>query len=96
MIAAVAVLAIAIGAAAGSVLLVSRVAAVGAGSAYVPASAPLYFEMRLEASDAQDGALREMLGHFPPIEGIDLDLPLYGQMAERLDELLAEGGADVS
>jgi hypothetical protein len=96
VIAVVAVLAIAIGAAAGSVLLVSRAAAVGAGSSYVPASAPLYFEMRLEASDAQDGALREMLGHFPPIEGIDLDLPLYGQMAERIDELLAEEGADVS
>ena len=96
VIAVVAVLAVAIGAAAGSVLLVSRAAAVGAGSSYVPASAPLYFEMRLEASDAQDGALREMLGHFPPSERIDLDLSLYGQMAERLDELLAEEGADVS
>ena len=96
VIAAVAVLAVAIGLAAGSVLLVSRAAAVGAGSSYVPASAPLYFEMRLEASDAQDGALREMLGHFPPIEGIDLDLPLYGQFADRLDDLLAKEGADVS
>jgi len=96
VIAAVAVLAVAIGVAAGSVLLVSRTAAVGAGSSYVPASAPFYFEMRLEASEAQDGALREMLGHFPPIEGIDLDRPLYDQIAVRLDELLADEGAGVT
>ncbi len=96
VIAAVAVLAVAIGVAAGSVLLVSRTAAVGAGSSYVPASAPFYFEMRLEASEAQDGALREMLGHFPSIEGIDLDRPLYDQIAIRIDELLADEGAAVT
>jgi hypothetical protein len=96
VIAAVGVLAVAIGVAAGTVLLVSRTAAVGAGSSYVPASAPFYFEMRLEASEAQDGALREMLGHFPPIEGIDLDRPLYDQIAVRIDELLADEGAGVT
>ena len=92
----VAVLAIAIGIAAGSFLLTNRVAAIGAGAAYVPADAPFYFEMRLEPSAAQDGALRELLGRFPSIEGVDLDQPLYAQMTERLDEMLAAEGAGVS
>ena len=96
VIGAVGVLAVAIGVAAGSFLIATRTAAVGAGASYVPATAPFYFEMRLEPSAAQDGALRELLGHFPAIEGVDLDRPLYAQMAERLDQLLADEGAAVS
>ena len=92
----VGLLAVAIGVAAGSFLLTSRAAAVGSGAAYVPADAPFYFELRLEPSAAQDTALRELLGRFPPIEGLDLDRPLYAQMVERLDEMLAEEGAGVS
>lgn len=92
----VGVLAIAIGVAAGNFLLNARAAAVGSGAAYVPADAPVYIEMRLEPSPAQDIALRDLLGHFPPIEGVDLDEPLYAQMIERLDEMLAEEGASVS
>ena len=92
----VAVLAIAIGVAAGGFLLTNRAAAIGAGAAYVPADAPFYFEMRLDPSTAQDGALRELLGRFPAIEGVDLDQPLYAQMAERLDEMLAAEGTGVS
>ena len=83
VIGAVGVLAVAIGIAAGSFLIATRTAAVGGGASYVPASAPFYFEMRLDPSAAQDGALRELLGHFPAIEGVDLDRPLYEQMTAR-------------
>jgi hypothetical protein len=96
VIAFVAVLAVGIGVAAGSFLLSARSTAVGAGAAYVPADAPFYIEVRLVPSGAQDAALRELLGRFPPIEGVDLAQPLYQQLAERLDELLVEEGADVS
>lgn len=93
----VAVLAAGIGLALGGFLLTNRSAGVvGGGAEYVPASAPFYFEMRLEPSTDQDGALRELLGRFPEIEGVDLDRPLYEQMTERLDEMLADEDADVS
>lgn len=89
-------LAVGIGVAAGSFLLTARAAAVGSGAAYVPADAPLYFEMRLEPSEAQDAALRDVLAHFPPIEDVDLDRPLYAQMTEKIDEMLLAEGAGVS
>ena len=92
VIGAVGILAVGIGIAAGSFLLNTRSAAVGAGAAYVPADAPFYVEMRLEPSAEQDAALRELLGRFPPIEGVDLDQPLYTQMVERIDEMLAAEG----
>ena len=92
----VGLLAVGIGVAAGSFLLTARAAAVGSGAAYVPADAPFYLEMRLEPSEAQDGALRELLAHFPPIEGVDLARPLYAQMTERIDEMLVAEGAGVS
>ena len=92
----VAALAVGIGVAAGSFLLTARAAAVGSGAAYVPADAPFYFEMRLEPSEAQDQALRDVLAHFPPIEGVDLDRPLYSQMTEKIDEMLLAEGAGVS
>ncbi|MGH2386180.1 MAG: DUF3352 domain-containing protein, partial [Candidatus Limnocylindria bacterium] len=92
----VGVLAVAIGVAAGSFLLTSRAATIGSGAAYVPAEAPFYVEMRLEPSVAQDESLRELLGHFPPIEGVDLDEALYAQMIERLDAMLAEEGVGIS
>jgi hypothetical protein len=92
----VAVLAVGIGVAAGAFLLNARSAGAGAGAAYVPADAPIYLELRLVPSDAQDGALRDLLGRFPPIEGIDLGQPLQPQLAAKLDEMLAEEGAGVS
>ena len=92
----VGVLAVAIGVAAGSFLLTSRAAVIGSGAAYVPAEAPFYVEVRLEPSVAQDESLRELLGLFPPIEGVDLDEPLYAQMIERLDAMLAEEGVGIS
>lgn len=92
----VGVLAVAIGVAAGSFLLTTRSVAVGSGAAYVPADAPFYVEMRLEPSAAQDGALRELLGHFPPIDGVDLGEPLHAQLVERLDAVLATEGIGLS
>ena len=94
VVAVVAALAVAIGVAASGFLTGQR--AVGGGAAYVPADAPFFAELRLEASDAQDAALREFLGHFPAIEGIDLEQPLYGQLGTRIDEMLAEEGAGVT
>lgn len=93
--AAVGTLAVGIGIAAGSFLLSTRTD-LGAGSAYVPASAPFYFEVRLEPSAAQDAALRELLGHFPSIDGVDLDRPLHDQLVEHLDQMLAAEDVDVS
>ena len=92
----VGVLAVAIGIAAGSFLLSARTAALGGGASYVPASAPFYFEMRLEPSAAQDAALRELLGRFPPIDGVDLARPLYEQLTETLDETLSAQSNSIS
>lgn len=85
----VAVLAVGIGTAAGAFLLNSRVSGAGDAATYVAADAPMYFELRLEPSAGQDTALRELLGRFPPIEGLDLDRPLYDQLGEAIDEQLA-------
>lgn len=70
--------------------------ALGAGASYVPADAPFYVEMRLEPSAAQDEALRELLGHFPAIDGLDPDEPIFGQLTEHLDGMLNEEGAGIS
>ncbi|HEX7195319.1 MAG TPA: DUF3352 domain-containing protein, partial [Candidatus Limnocylindria bacterium] len=96
VIGVVGLLAVGIGAAAGSFLLTARTPGVGSAAAYVPATAPLYVEMRIEPSTAQDAELRELLGRFPPIEGVDLEQALHGQVVERIDALLAEEDAGVS
>ena len=95
-IAVVGALAIGIGITLGSFLLNARASALGSAAGYVPAAAPFYVELRVEPSADQDAALREFLGHFPPIEGLDLDRPLVDQMAEHLDEALASEGAEIS
>jgi len=96
IIGVVGILAVAIGVAAGSFFLTARSAALGGGASYVPASAPFYFEMRLEPSAAQDAELREFLGRFPPIEDVDLARPLYEQLTEKLDETLSTEGSGIS
>ena len=96
IVVAVAALALGIGVTLGSFLLTTRAAAFGSAASYVPASAPFYVEIRVEPSAAQDAALREFLGHFPPIEGLDLDEPLVDQLTAHFDEALAAEGADVS
>jgi Protein of unknown function (DUF3352) len=95
-IALVAALAVGIGAALGAFLLDGRGAGIGTAGSYVPDDAALYVEARLEPSADQDAALRELLGRFPPIDGIDLDGPLAESLAARMDELLAGEGAAVS
>ena len=92
----VALLAVGIGIVLGAVILQSRAATMGSGASYVPATAPLYVEVRLEPSEAQDAALRELLGRFPEIEGVDLSQPLYGQLTAKIDESLAAEGAELS
>jgi Protein of unknown function (DUF3352) len=94
VIGVVAALAVGIGLAVSGFLVSQR--AVGGGAAYVPADAPFFVELRLEPSESQDAALRELLGHFPPIEAIDLEQPLYGQLGPWVDDMLASEGADVS
>jgi hypothetical protein len=86
----VAALSVGIGLAAGSFLLESRATgALGSSANYVPADAPIYVELRLQPSADQDAALRELLGRFPAIDGVDLDRPLYEQLVEMIDEQLA-------
>ena len=87
----VGVLSVGIGVALGGFLLDTRSSgAIGSAATYVPGDAPFYVEMRIEPSAEQDAALRQFLGHFPPIEGIDLGRPLYDQLGELIDEKLAE------
>ena len=95
-IGAVAALAVAAGAVAGAFLMNGEQAGLGSGASYVPGDAPFYVEVRVVPSDAQDAALREFLGHFPPIEGIDLGQPLSEQMVEHLDEMLAADGVNLT
>lgn len=85
----VAVLAVGIGTAAGAFLLNGRASGAGAAATYVAADAPMYIELRLDPSEGQDAALRDFLGRFPAIEGLDLDRPLYDQLSEVIDEQLA-------
>jgi hypothetical protein len=96
VIGVVAALAVGIGVVLGSGMLQSRATLIGSGASYVPATAPFYAEVRLEPSEAQDAALREFLGHFPEVEGIDLSQPLYAQLTAKLDEAIAEEGTDLS
>ncbi len=89
VMAVVAALAVGIGVAAGGFFLTNQVAGAGSAASYVRADAPLYLEMRLEASQSQDAAMRELLGRFPPISGLDLDRQLFAQLGELVDEELA-------
>lgn len=95
VISVVGVLGVGIGLVAGTFMLGPRTAALGAASSYVPATAPLYLELRLEPSPEQDAALRSFVGHFP-VEEIDLERPLYAQLVELIDDVLLEEGVDVS
>lgn len=94
VIGSVAILAVGIGVAAGSFMLTSRGSGMGTAAGYVPASAPFYVEARIEPSAEQDAALRELLGRFPPIEGVDLDRPLHDQLVEMIDKAIAEEDVD--
>ena len=88
----VAVLSAGIGVAVGGFLLDARAGSLGGSAAYVPASAPFYLELRLEPSAEQDASIRELLGQFPAIQGVDLARPLHEQLVELIDEKLAAHG----
>lgn len=94
-IAAVALLAAGIGVAAGAFLLGNRTA-LGPAAAYVPGDTPLYLELRVTPSDAQDAALRQVLERFGPIDGLDTTRPLHDQLTERLDEMLAAENVELT
>ena len=89
----VAVLSAGMGVALGGFLMEARGGALGTAAGYVPADAPFFVELRLQPSTSQDAALRELLGRFPAIEGVDLDRPLYDQFVELVDE---EAAAEVA
>lgn len=89
VIAAVAILAIAMGAVAGAFLVGGRNAGAGAGPAatYVPADAVMYFEARLDLPGDQRAMARAVLDRFEPI---DTDTLLGVGLADWLDQQLAK------
>jgi len=96
VIAFVGLLAVAIGLVAAAFLMGPRAPGVGPAAEYVPSDAVMYVEIRLEPSTGQDAALRELIGRFPAIEGLDPDRPLFDQLTEKVDEALAAEGEDFS
>ena len=88
----VALLSVGIGAALGAYLLNGPGAGLGTGASYVPADAAMYVEVRVIPSAEQDAALRDVLGRFPPIEGLDLDRPLGETLPELLDDFMGMAG----
>ena len=89
VIALVGVLAVGIGATAGAFLFTDRAAGAGEAAGYVPATAPMYMELRLDPGAAQDQALRELLARFPEIDGVDLTRPLFEQLGGAIDDKIA-------
>lgn len=90
IIGVVVILAIAIGAVLGSVLVARGGAALGRAAEYVPADAVMYMEARLDLPGAQRENLRAILERFP---SADADAVLSEALAETLDDALASGGA---
>lgn len=90
IIAVVVVLAVAIGAVLGSVLMARAGAALGRGADYAPADTVVYLEARLDLPGAQRQNLRSILERFP---GADADAVLTDALAATLDDALASGGA---
>ncbi len=87
VVAAVAMLAVAIGGVAGAFLVGGRAGA-GAGSAasYVSADAAMYIELRLDLPGDQRALARQVLDRFEPI---DTDTLLGAKLADWLDQKLA-------
>jgi hypothetical protein len=89
IIGSVVVLAGAIGAVLGSVLVSGGGAAgLAPAAAYAPADAVLYAEVRLDLPGAQRANLRALLERFP---AADADAVLTDALADTLDDALAEG-----
>ncbi|MGH2456054.1 MAG: DUF3352 domain-containing protein [Candidatus Limnocylindria bacterium] len=88
VIGAVVLLAAAIGAVLGVMVVPARGAGLGPSAAYVPADTVIYLEARLDLPGAQRDNLRAILDRFP---ALDADLILSATLADTLDDLLAEG-----
>jgi hypothetical protein len=88
VVAAVAMLAVAIGGVAGAFLVGGRSSGAGAGAAasYVPADAVMYMELRLDLPGDQREKLRQVLDRFEPI---DADTLLGAKLGEWLDDKLS-------
>lgn len=88
VVAAVAILAVAMGGVAGAFLINGRGAGAGAGAAasYVPADAVMYMELRLDLPGDQREMLRQVLDRFEPI---DTDTLLGAKLGDWLDDKLA-------
>ena len=83
VVAAVVLLAAALGVVAGLTLNGSRSAGSAAAAGYVPADATMYYEIHLDLPGNQRANLRTFLGHFP---GIDPDKYLTDEIDKQLDQ----------
>ncbi len=90
VIAVVVVLAVAIGAVLGSVLVTRAGASLGRAADYVPGDTVMYVEARFDLPGAQRANLRALLERFP---SADADAILTDALAATLDDALASGGA---
>lgn len=82
IVAAVVVLAAAIGVVAGLTLNGTRSAGSGGAAGYVPANATIYYELRLDLPGDQRANLRSFLGHVP---GVNADAYLTDEIDRQLD-----------
>ena len=88
-VAGVVLLASGIGVVLGVNLTGGRGAGLGASAGYVPASAPLYLEARLDLPGAQRANLRALIERFPEA---DADALLSDALATTLDDALMGSG----
>ncbi len=90
VIAAVAVLAAAIGLVFGLSVMAGRGSSLAPAAAYVPSGSLMYMEADLSLAPSQQDALRAILARFP---GTDPDAVTGDGLAETLDDALAQGDA---
>jgi len=93
VIAAVVLLAVAIGAVLGVTLSGRASAGLSAAAGYAPADTAMYLEANLELPDAQRANLRGLIQRFP---GVDADQVLGSALADTLDEALSGAPFDYS
>ena len=90
VIAAVAVLAAAIGLVLGLSVMQGRGSSLAPAASYVPSGSLMYVEADLSLSTSQQDALRAILARFP---GTDPDVATSDGLAKALDDALAQGEA---
>lgn len=92
IIGAVVVLAVAIGAVLGTLVVSGQGASLSRAADYVPEDAVMYAEVRLDLPGQQRANLRAILDRFPAVNADDI---LTDTLAETLDSALADGGAPI-